>query len=303
MGRSCLSFFSSCPCGGFPSALRLSNPASVTINQVKVSIMAWLLLLASLILAWLVLPRWRLRLIQKQAFPLHYSRILRQRLPWYKHMPTHLQLQLKQHIKRFLFEKTFVGCDGLVINDEIRVCIAARACLLQLNRETELYPKLSHILVYPGAFVVRRQQQQAGGIISEQSQGLSGESWSDGRVILAWDQINHPDLPGQDVVIHEFAHQLDSENGSTNGAPILTSSGAYQHWSDVMSAAYQHLCEKTARGEADVIDAYGCTNPAEFFAVSCEAFFCKSAALAEAHPQLYDLLRHYFKVEPREWLA
>lgn len=263
--------------------------------------MAWLLLLASLILAWLVLPRWRLRLIQKQAFPLHYSRILRKRLPWYKHMPTHLQLQLKQHIKRFLFEKTFVGCDGLVINDDIRLSIAARACLLQLNRETELYPQLSHILVYPGAFVVKRQQQLAGGVVAEERTGLSGESWSDGRVILAWDQVIQTDAPQQDVTLHEFAHQLDSETGSTNGAPVLPSAAAYQRWSEIMSQAYQQLCEKTQRGEADVIDAYGCTNPAEFFAVCCEAYFCNSAALRLAHPEVYALLRDYFRVDTLNW--
>ncbi|GGW98697.1 M90 family metallopeptidase [Undibacterium macrobrachii] len=266
----------------------------------------WLLafIVLALILGFFVVPQLRLRYVLTRAFPSAYSKILRQNLPGYSRMPTDLQMQLKRRIRQFLYEKTFVGCGGLEINDEIRVTIAARACMLLLNREMDVYPKLSHILVYPSAFIAPRQQMAAGGIVTHTNQTLSGESWSDGRVILAWDQIvNNPqnEEMGQDVVIHEFAHQLDSEDGSVNGAPGLASTTAYRNWSQVMTQEFDNLQSAIERNEMTIIDPYGATNPAEFFAVSTEAFFKKSHELAYYHASLFALLNAYYRVDPREW--
>lgn len=266
----------------------------------------WLLasLMVLLLLVFIVIPKLRLRYVLMRAFPHHFSKILRKNLPGYTRMPTDLQMQLKRKIRQFLHEKTFVACGDLEMNDEIRVTIAAKACLLLLNRETEVFPKLSHVLVYPSAFVVPRQRIEGGGIVTHTNQTLSGESWSDGRVILAWDQIvnnPHNEEMGQDVVIHEFAHQLDSEDGSTNGAPVLPSTVAYRQWSQVMEREFLGLQSAIDQQEEGVIDPYGASNPAEFFAVATEAFFKKSQALAYCHPELFELLRNYFRVDPREW--
>ncbi|MFZ6861058.1 zinc-dependent peptidase [Undibacterium sp. Ji67W] len=267
--------------------------------------MWWLLFILVLLLLAFEVPRARLRYALSQAFPLPYSKILRKNLPEYSKMPTNLQMQLKRRIRQFLFQKTFVGCGGLTITDEIKVTIAGRACMLLLNRHSDVYPRLTHILVYPSAFVVPRTQMLNGGVVTHTNQGLSGESWSDGRVILAWDQIIHHPVNvghGQDVVMHEFAHQLDSESGSTNGAPLLPDAEAYRRWSQVMEAEYAKLLHATEHHHATVIDPYGATNPSEFFAVTTEAFFKKSTELAIHHPALYEQLRIYYQVEPRDWL-
>lgn len=266
----------------------------------------WLLasLTVLLLLVFVVIPKLRLRYVLMRAFPHHFSKILRKNLPGYSRMPTDLQMQLKRKIRQFLHEKTFVACADLEMNDEIRVTIAAKACLLLLNRESEVFPKLSHILVYPSAFVVPRQRVVGGGIVTHTNQTLSGESWSDGRVILAWDQIvnnPHNEEMGQDVVIHEFAHQLDSEDGSTNGAPVLPSTVAYRQWSQVMEREFLRLQSAIDQQEETVIDPYGASNPAEFFAVTTEAFFKKSAVLATEHPELFKVLQAYYCVDPREW--
>ena len=258
--------------------------------------MWWLLLILALLLLAFEVPRARLRYALSQAFPLPYSKILRKNLPEYSKMPTDLQMQLKRRIRQFLFQKTFVGCGGLIITDEIKVTIAGKACMLLLNRPSDVYPKLTHILVYPSVFVAPRTQMLNGGVVTHTNQGLSGESWSDGRVILAWDQITHHSAHsghGQDVVMHEFAHQLDSESGHTNGAPLLRDA--------VMEAEYTHLLHAIEHHHATVIDPYGATNPAEFFAVTTEAFFKKSTELAIHHPALYEQLRSYYQVEPRDW--
>lgn len=249
-------------------------------------------------------PRIRMRQVLAKAFPSKYAKILRRNLPQYRYMPTDLQLQLKKRIKQFLHEKTFVGCDGLVVTDEMRVTVAGKACLLLLNRETEVYPDLTHVLLYPGAFVAQRREVQSGGIVTHTNQGLSGESWSDGRVVLAWDQVlgaAQVQTPGQDLVLHEFAHQLDSQTGSTNGAPRLRNADAYEKWSRVMTHEFEQLQADMAQGFDTIIDPYGATNPAEFFAVTTEAYFQKSEALAHYHPALYQQLFTFYRVDPRDW--
>lgn len=257
-----------------------------------------------LVLMFVVWPRIRLRQVLAKAFPSNYAKILRRNLPQYRYMPTDLQLQLKKRIKQFLHEKTFVGCDGLNVTDEMRVTIAGKACLLLLNRDAEVYPDLTHILLYPGAFVAQRREVQSGGVVTHTNQGLSGESWSDGRVVLGWDQVlaNDLDQPhGHDLVLHEFAHQLDSQTGSTNGAPLLKSADAYQIWSKVMTHEFEQLQTDMEQGFQTIIDPYGATNPAEFFAVTTEAYFRRADALAQYHPALYQQLYTFYRVDPRDW--
>lgn len=259
-------------------------------------------LLAIGLIFWL--PKYRLRLALQRPFPGNYSRILRRNIPAYAGMPPHLQLQLKRLIRQFLHEKKFIGCDGFRMNDEVRVTIAGKACMLLLNRPARVFPDLKLILVYPSTFIAPRTELGAGGVVTHANQTLSGESWSDGRVILAWDHVqqkNADSVHGHNVVLHEFAHQLDSETGAPNGAPQLTSKARYQRWSAVMMHEYRKLQQAAAYHMESVLDYYGATSPAEFFAVATEAFFEKSWSMAESHPELFAELREYYRVDPREW--
>jgi MtfA peptidase len=271
-------------------------------------VMAFILLMLLLILGigglfWL--PKYRLQRAIARPFGRHYTKILRKNLPAYSRMPADLQLQLKRLIKQFLHQKKFVGCGGLTVTNEIKLTIAGKACLLLLNRPTRVYPNLSFILVYPSAFIVPRSEVAAGGLVTHHKQTLLGESWNDDRVILAWDHIKRSNAelaPGHDVVLHEFAHQLDSESGSTNGAPYLMSRARYQRWSSVFLQEFALLQQAARHHSAGVIDHYGASSPAEFFAVATEAFFEKSVALGHEHPALFAALREYYCVDPREWL-
>lgn len=261
-----------------------------------------LLALGTGLLLWL--PKYRLQRALARPFPRHYAEILRKNMPAYSKMPADLQMQLKRLIQQFLHQKKFVGCDGLNITDEIRVTIAGKACLLLLNRPTPVFPNLSFILVYPSAFIVPRSEIETGGLVTHGNQTLLGESWDDDRVILAWDHVRRSNAesdPGQDVVLHEFAHQLDSESGSTNGAPDLTSKARYARWSSVFLQEFALLQVAAQHQSASVIDHYGATSPAEFFAVATEAFFEKSQQLGQEHPALFAALREFYCVDPREW--
>ena len=183
---------------------------------------------ALLFILWVIGEPWwvsrRRERLRQRPFPPAWRRILQRRVPYLRRLPADLQRQLRQHIQVFIAEKPFIGCGGLVVTDEMRVTIAAQACLLLLNRRPSYYPSLRQILVYPGAFFVDRLHADAAGVLQDQRRLLSGESWSQGQVILSWtDALEGAavDDDGRNVVIHEFAHQLDQETGHANGAPRL----------------------------------------------------------------------------------
>jgi len=242
--------------------------------------------------------------IRQRPFKKSWRKIIQQRMPYFRQMPADLQLQLKQHIQVFLAEKEFVGCNGVKITDEIRITVAAQACLLLLNRKTDYYPKLKTILVYPRAFIKQQQNIHADGVQHSKAIALAGESWEFGKVVLSWqDTLDGAEIPddGRNVVIHEFAHQLDQENGKANGAPILDKRQNYQSWSAVFSKQFEQLKMQAKNGIPSLFDYYGATNPAEFFAVSSEVFFEQSQQFSQHYPSLYQQLKQYYQVDPLHW--
>jgi Mlc titration factor MtfA (ptsG expression regulator) len=248
---------------------------------------------------------WRRMRIRRQPFPPAWREILRRRVPYVRHLPADLQLQLKKHIQVFVAEKPFIGCAGLAVTDEMRITIAAQACLLLLNRKRpSYYPLLRQVLVYPGAFAVNRVHTDGSGVLQEQRLALSGESWSQGQVILSWqDTLEGAAEPadGQNVVIHEFAHQLDQETGAANGAPALGSRARQARWARVMGEAYAALQAQMEVGATTLLNPYGAKDPAEFFAVASEVFFEQPQALADTHPALYAELSGYYRLNPLSW--
>lgn len=242
------------------------------------------------------------RALVNTPFPSQWSAILQDNLPPYPNLSLDLQQQLNDHIRIFIAEKSFEGCGGLVLTDEIKVTIAAQACMLLLNRECECYPKLYSVLVYPSAYIAGSRNRLD--IQTDDPSVRLGESWNHGAVVLAWDSVKNGALnfrDGHNVVMHEFAHQLDQEDGRGDGAPILETRSAYSAWSQVFSKEYELLQYTTGKGKKSVMNGYGATDPAEFFAVATETFFEKPVQLKKNHPELYHELAGFYKVEPAEW--
>jgi Mlc titration factor MtfA (ptsG expression regulator) len=256
------------------------------------------------IAAWI--PHYRLKRALKAPFPEEWVPILEGNIQIYRNLPRSLRMQLRQLIKRFLHQKQFFGAGGLEITDEIRVTVAAEACMLVLNRPSSVYPKLRYIIIYPSSFIVEHGGVDDAGVVDARPRHLLGESWDRGKVILAWDGVLRGAqnfLDGQNVVLHEFAHQLDSETGSTDGAPLLGGAGSYRCWAEVLSEEFIDLQQDSRRGRRSLMDHYGATNPAEFFAVATETFFEKPRQMANNHTELFETLKSYYRVDPREWQA
>ena len=250
------------------------------------------------------LTRRRREKLRRLPFPDTWRQYLKRRVPLYLRLSEEDRRELEGHIQVFLNEKRFEGCGGFTVTDEARVVIAAQACLLLLHRDAGYFPGLSSIVVYPTSFIVDLKDYDEVGVITEETGPLAGESWDTGCVVLAWDEVLDSGADtddGYNVVIHEFAHQLDAEGGIADGVPILPTRACSGRWMRVFRGEYRRLREKLEDGGQSVLDEYGATGPAEFFAVVTESFFEIPLRLQGEYPELYDELRQYFRQDPAGW--
>jgi len=242
--------------------------------------------------------------LRATPFPHEWVRVLETRIPFYRSLPVDDREELHGHIHVFLDEKRFEGCDGFEVTDEVRLIVAAHACLLLLHRDTDYFPETQSVLIYPTTFLVDMAEAQDDWVVSEYTEDRAGESWDLGPIVLSWDDVLdslQPDADGYNVVIHEFCHQLDIENGEVDGVPRLDSSEAYDDWSDAFNAAYESFLDDIDAGRPLALDDYGAESPSEFFAVTVEAFFETPAVLERAYPAVYEQLASYFRQDPARW--
>ncbi len=243
--------------------------------------------------------------LKAAPFPAQWLTIIEKNVRFFACLPEADRLELRGLIQIFLNEKNLEGCGGLVLTDEIKVTVAAQACVLLLHRDTDIYPKLTTVLIYPSAYVARTKRPLLNGLAVEGENVSLGESWPDGIVVLSWDEIRAEasDIQvGKNLVLHEFAHQLDREDGAFDGVPLLDQRGQYVAWARVLDAEYERLKRDTMRGRPTVLDEYGTIDPAEFFAVATESFFERPRVLEKRHPELYAELKSFYRQDPARLL-
>jgi MtfA peptidase len=255
--------------------------------------------------------QWRRKKLLNAPFPPAWRHILEARVPLYSRLPEADRRELQSLIQVFMAEKNFEGCGGLVITDEIKLCITAQACLLLLHRRTDYYRALRSILVYPSKYYTRTVRHLEGGVVEERGVVRLGEAWHIGAVVLAWDAVcagmADPEV-GTNVVLHEFAHLLDFEDGHTNGTPLLDDTKwqwagktRRSSWTETLTGEFERLRAKTQKGEEIYLNVYGTTNPAEFFAVATESFFEFPHKMKSESPKIYDELKQFYRQDPAQW--
>jgi len=232
----------------------------------------------------------------------HQRTIVAEQVPLTRKLPPELRGKLEGKINVFLHQIEFIGCNGLEVTEEMRLSIAAQACLLVVNSDA-WYKHLGTILVYPDAFK-SRQTIHNGYVVTERETVRLGESWSRGPVVLSWAHAKQGainDKDGQNVVFHEFAHQIDDLSGHTDGIPNLDRSQSLADWERVFIKAYQSHVQHVQAGQMTVFAAYGAEKPEEFFAVAVEVFFERPVAHKRAEPEVYEQLAKLFRLEPTTW--
>ncbi len=248
--------------------------------------------LATLLFAlwWLLRPR---DVAAISGLPERWQQRLGERVPQASLVPAPLQPLYLSRVEDFLRCKRFIGCDGLQLDDDMRIAVAGLACLLLLRPDARLFPAVRSVLLYPDAFLVHHEEPDELGLVSDGPVEQIGESWDGDRVILSWADVQAA-LEGDEVnvVVHEFAHQLDDESQGVEGAPELRD---YTRWSAVMQREYERL---QRHRRPPVLDPYGAESPGEFFGVVTEAFFQRPAELRRHHAELYRLLADFYRLDP-----
>lgn len=218
------------------------------------------------------------------------------RLPFLDYLTADERTRLRALARQFLGAKQFHGAHGLRITDEMLLTIALQACLPILNIGLAAYRGWVGVVVYPGDFVIPRREMDEAGVVHEYDDEVLGEAWQGGPVLLSWFDDGEPE--GVNVVIHEFAHKLDMENGEIDGLPALPASMSRKAWAEAFNTAYTRFCQQVDSGLDTVLDPYAAEHPAEFFAVAAEAFFETPCDLRDAFPAVYGQLQTYFGMDP-----
>lgn len=242
---------------------------------------------------------WRRQRQLANPFPDHWRQLMHENVPLYRRLAPEQQRRLEQHVQLFVAEKEYYGCDGFEVDDRVRVTIAGHACLLILARDFGDYDDVRSILVYPDLYRVQAEEDD-GLVVSVDEEIRAGEASSRGQVVLAWaeceEDARHPDAP-HNVILHEFAHQLDYLDGTADGAPPLSGPQAEQ-WLRTMSEAYEHLQQSLRHETQSWLDPYGASQPAEFFAVLTEAFYQQPTELRASQPAVYSVLCDFYRLDP-----
>lgn len=223
------------------------------------------------------------------------------RLPFLAHLSSAERKRLRRIALDFILGKSWQGAQGLTVTLEMQLEIALQACLLILNRPPGEYDGWEEIVIYPGDFIIPREEMDEAGVIHEYEDTVLGEAWDGGPLLLSWQQVEYGDADEDDginVVIHEFAHKLDMATGAANGVPSLPDADARRRWIAAFEPAYVDFCARVDRGENTAIDPYAATAPAEFFAVVSEVFFEQPALLLHEYPAVHAELMLFYGQTP-----
>ncbi|MDB6077372.1 MAG: hypothetical protein JWO82_1119 [Akkermansiaceae bacterium] len=235
--------------------------------------------------------------LRKKRLDPRETAIVVEHFPLWEVIPDEIRRDVEGWMRVFIAEKSFEACGGLeTITEEMLLAISAPACLLVARRPQDFYERLRSILIYPDAFTVREDGYG--------EDARLGESWVTGSVVLSWQSVKQGDAnveDGLNVVLHEFAHQLDQGDGDADGLPELEEPEDVGQWSRVFRPAYQGFCERVNAGRRSVIDDYGAESPAEFFAVVTETFFERPKGLRREEPEVYAELAHFYGMDPASW--
>ena len=244
---------------------------------------------------------WQQRFLRKHRIPLHLWETAVAQAPVLQQLNAGERLRLRELASRFLHKKSIVGAGGLAVTEEMRVSIAAQACLLILNLDLDYFDGWHEVIVYPDTFVVDHEEQDEAGVVHKTRRALDGESWEQGPVILSWQDAEpgvQPHGPGSNVILHEFAHKLDLLNGSANGMPPLHADMSPPAWTAALASAFDDLNLQLDRYRHSAIDPYAAENPAEFFAVLTETFFEVPQLLYETYPKVYEAFKQFYRQDP-----
>jgi len=246
------------------------------------------------------------RALKRRAIPDDLWKRTLVRYPFLRRRDPRDMAALRRMTSLFLDRKEFSATGGLRLGNDVVVAIAAQACLPVLHLGLQRYDGFVGIVVHPDAVVARRHHTDDDGVVHEYDEVLAGEAMQRGPVMLSWRDVRaagHLAQAGYNVVIHEFAHVLDMEDGAGQGAPLLPPDLPQALWREVIEGEYRTFVARVDAGQTTTLDPYGAQAPEEFFAVASEAFFVSPQAMKEEHPVMYGVFVRFYRQDPAEELT
>lgn len=235
-----------------------------------------------------------------EPYPEHWNAWLTNNVAQYSQLTDAQRTRLRTDLRILVTEKNWEGCDGLRMTEEIKVTIAAQAALMLVGMEHDYFSQVLSIIVFPSQYEMVREETD------QEAKVALGQAFWRGPVLLSWNEVlaeGRDPSAGRNLVIHEFAHQLDFLDGSVNGVPALRDAKQTHRWSRAMKAQFLRLQRDLRRGRKTFLGEYAATHPTEFFSVLSEKFFTVPRELKHFHPNLHEILVEYYGIDPSGWLA
>ena len=246
------------------------------------------------------LKRRKRRKIAEQPWPRHWSEVLSRNVRQYRIANESLRTRWQDVTKVIVAEKFWEGCEGLQVTDEIRVTIAAQAAMMLLGVKDFYFDNVRTILIYP-AF---QRATMRDGMVVEEGRPLAGQAWQGGPVVLSWADVlagSRSNTDGRNLVVHEFAHCLDGLDGEMGGNPVFDDPELSRRWQKVCVREFEQLKRAAIAGRRVLLDHYGASSRAEFFAVASETFFEMPERMQQSMPELFELMVEFYRVNPATW--
>lgn len=244
--------------------------------------------------------KWLLR----QPFPDRWLKTLEGKVPVYRKLPSNYRELLQKRVTILMDEKRFEGCGGLTVTEEMKVVITAYASVMILEETADYYSGLHSVLVYPQDYSAPVHEMDESGIVTEGYENRKGEYWGGGNIVLSWSDIEETIYDydsGQNLIYHEFSHLLDDRYGLTAGIDQTGKAIRDDQWTHILANSYRKLQRRVYEKRKTALDLYGAESPAEFFSVATEAFFEKPDDLHRENPDLYRMLKNFYKLDPLRW--
>lgn len=245
----------------------------------------------------------RRRRLLAQPFPTLWLDVLQENVALYARMIEPERARLRDVVRVLVSEKEWIGSKNFEVTDRMKVVVAAQAAILVLGLEDFWFDNVTSILLRRRGYKTKRRHSLGGEAYLESEEPLLGEAHYNGPLILAWREVDdaarRPGY-GENLIYHEFAHKLDQLTGYADGTPPLPWS-LQARWEKTLKAEFEALVHATEWDQETVLDPYGATDPAEFFAVATETFFDNPLDLRRQHPELFDLFREFYRQNPCHW--
>ena len=233
-----------------------------------------------------------------EPFPAEWRQLLARSWPTWSTLSADERERLEALIRMFIAERRWEPANNFQITEDMQVIVAAQACLLVLEIGLDWYARTGSIILHPGTMMATGERRVgATGLVADGPERLDGQAHFQGSVLLSWPAVayetRHP-YAGRNVVYHEFAHQLDMDDGVIDGTPSGMDDEFRQRWVQVCTAEYNAV----RRGESATLRDYAGTDPGEFFAVATETFFSTPARVQEGNQDLYAVLAEFYAQDP-----